>query len=253
MANFATFTNKKPLGGINYQLIEMTDNRPGATEKKSSGDSHISLFALELDKAYMLIGQKEGFYPDTLQFNTVGLTDSKQYDKKLNLKPIPKIDPPVTTTDPNNGNNGGGSTEPEFETYTTNQPIELKNIFYDYNDDKILTESEPDLQIILDLMNQYPEMKIQLLSHTDARGKDAYNQDLSQRRASSAKRWLVQRGIQAPRIRAIGKGEAEIRNHCTNGVKCSDEEHRFNRRTEFRITEGPTTIQIETKRLKRRN
>ena len=148
------------------------------------------------------------------------------------MKPIPKPPEPEKPK------------EPEFEIYTTNQPIELQNIFYDYNDDKILPDAEPDLSIILDLMNKYPDMKIELASHTDSRGKDKYNLDLSQRRASSAKKWLVQRGITPPRIRAVGKGEKEIRNQCTNGVKCEDEEHRYNRRTEFKITEGPTTIQI---------
>ena len=181
----------------------------------------------------MVIGSKEGYYPDTLEFNTQGLSDSKRFKKILKLKPIPK------------------PKEPAFETYTINQSIELKNIFYDYDDDKILAEAEPDLQIVLDLMNQYPEMKIELSSHTDARGKEGYNQKLSQRRASSAKRWLVKAGISASRIKAVGKGEKEIRNRCVNGMdkECSDDEHRFNRRTEVRITEGPTTFTIEKKRL----
>ena len=47
--------------------------------------------------------------------------------------------------------------------------------------------------------------------------------------------------------------ETEIRNECTNGVKCDDDQHRFNRRTEFVIIEGPTTIQIEKKQFKKNN
>ena len=102
-------------------------------------------------------------------------------------------------------------------------------------------------------MIQYPEMKIQLNSHTDSQGKDKYNQELSQRRAASAKRWLIKNGINVTRIKAVGKGETEIRNECTNGVKCDDDEHRFNRRTEFVILEGPTTIQVKKRQFIKKN
>jgi hypothetical protein len=55
----------------------------------------------------------------------------------------------------------------------------------------------------------------------------------------------VNKGIEGKRIKAKGYGETRILNHCTNGEECSDEEHRFNRRTEFRILEGPTTIEVK--------
>jgi len=235
-------SGKTPLAASDFQLIEMTNDKPGTTKNKNSGKTHKTAFELELDKAYIVIANKEGYYPDTSKLiNTVGLTDSKRFETILDLKPIPKPPEPEKPK------------EPEFETYTTNQPIELQNIFYDLNSAEILPDAEADLSIILDLMNKYPDMKIELSSHTDSQGKDKYNQDLSQRRASSAKKWLIQRGITPPRIRAVGKGEKEIRNQCTNGVKCTDEEHRYNRRTEFKITEGPTTIQIEKKRLRKKN
>src|SRR5690606_27985173 len=73
---------------------------------------------------------------------------------------------------------------------------------------------------------------------------DSYNLDLSQRRANSAKNYLVNRGIASDRIEAVGYGETQILNHCTNGVNCSEAEHQLNRRTEFKIIEGPTTIPV---------
>jgi outer membrane protein OmpA-like peptidoglycan-associated protein len=94
-------------------------------------------------------------------------------------------------------------------------------------------------------MKKYPEMKIELSSHTDARGNDAYNEDLSQRRANSAVAWIVAKGIAADRIVAKGYGEKQLQNKCTNGVECTEEEHQLNRRTEFKITAGPTSIVIE--------
>ena len=82
-------------------------------------------------------------------------------------------------------------------------------------------------------MNEYGDMVIELSSHTDSRGTTPYNKDLSQKRAQSAKNWIVAKGIAEERIKAVGYGESKILNRCVNGVRCSDDEHRFNRRTEF--------------------
>ncbi len=230
--------DKKPIDSTDFQLIEINNGSFGTTTPKNSAKTNRVNYALELEKAYVIIASKEGYYPDTLEFNTVELEESTDFAKVLYLKKKPEpVKPKV----------------PEFETITINQAIELKNILYDFDDDKILPDAEQDLFVLLDLMNKYPEMKIQLNSHTDAQGKDKYNQDLSQRRASSAKRWLIKNGVDVSRIRAVGKGETEIRNECTNGVKCDDDQHRFNRRTEFVITEGPTTIQIEKKQFRKSN
>jgi outer membrane protein OmpA-like peptidoglycan-associated protein len=129
----------------------------------------------------------------------------------------------------------------------------MNNIYYDYDDDKILPDAESDLNNLYDLMQKYPEMVIELSSHTDSRGDDAYNEDLSQRRAENAKKWLVEKGVDANRIVAKGYGETQILNDCTNNVECSEEEHRRNRRTEFKIIEGPETIEIQKEVIKGTN
>ncbi len=215
-----------PLAGVTVQLVEMTEDTEGKTAKKTSTHDNIFNFPLELDKSYMIIGTHPDYFPDTMYFNTVGLMDTKSFAKTLVLKPKPK-----------------------YITITKEKPIELQNIYYDFDDDKILPDAEADLGVILELMNKYPDMVIELGSHTDAQGKDAYNQALSKRRAESARRWLTQRGIARNRIRAVGYGETQIRNHCVNGVDCTDEEHRYNRRTEFKILEGPTSIKLEETKL----
>ena len=80
-------------------------------------------------------------------------------------------------------------------------------------------------------------MIIKIESHTDARGRDAYNLKLSDRRAKSTRDYLYSRGIENGRIQsAIGFGESQILNQCTNGVKCTDKEHEENRRSKFIIT-----------------
>ncbi|MBK8082094.1 MAG: OmpA family protein [Saprospiraceae bacterium] len=98
-------------------------------------------------------------------------------------------------------------------------------------------------------MEQYPEMVIELSSHTDSRSDDNYNQKLSQRRADSAKRWLVDQGVESRRIVTQGYGEKMLLNRCKNGIKCSEDEHRINRRTEFKIIAGPQTIEVKKSRL----
>jgi peptidoglycan-associated lipoprotein len=224
-----------PLFGAKVQLFELTDNQLTAVDEQSNPTGNVFNFPLLSNKAYRLIAVREGYYPDSSKvFNTVGITESKKMEFRLRLRPEPP--------------------KPEFEEIevSINEAIRLNNIYYDFDDDKILPSSETDLQVLLDLMNQYPNIKIELSSHTDARGNDEYNQNLSQRRAESARNWLLGKGISANRIVPKGYGESQILNQCVNGVKCTDEEHRFNRRTEFKITEGPTTVTIKKteKRLK---
>ena len=78
-------------------------------------------------------------------------------------------------------------------------------------------------------------MEVELSAHTDARGTADYNDELSQRRAESAVQYLVNRGINAQRITAKGYGERRLRNHCGDGVFCSEDAHKINRRTEVKI------------------
>ena len=80
-----------------------------------------------------------------------------------------------------------------------------------------------------------PKVKIELSSHTDSRQGNSYNQMLSQLRAESAVKYIISQGIEPKRIKAKGYGETRLLNRCGNNVKCSEEEHQLNRRTEFKI------------------
>ncbi|MGB4959241.1 MAG: OmpA family protein, partial [Saprospiraceae bacterium] len=93
--------------------------------------------------------------------------------------------------------------------------------------------------------DKYPDMVIELSSHTDSRGDNDFNKKLSQRRANSTKTWLVDEGVQADRIKAVGYGETKLINKCKDNVRCSEEEHQMNRRSEFQIIAGPQTIEIK--------
>lgn len=111
----------------------------------------------------------------------------------------------------------------------------LENIHYNFDKWDILPESEIELNKLVDLMNQYPKMKVELRSHTDCRGSDSYNQKLSQKRSDSAVGYIVNKGIDKSRITAKGYGESELVNKCEDGVWCTAAEHRENRRTDFKV------------------
>ena len=214
----------KALTGATVKLIEIVRNQEGTSESKTSQKGNTFKFALDQDKAYKAMATRPGYFPEEIEFNTVGKVADYTYNRKFNLKKKP--------------------VEPDVEIVTINEPIRLNNIYYDFDDDKILPDAEKDLRVLYDLLKEHKDMVIELSSHTDARGNDSYNQNLSERRAISAKRWLVNKGVDPERVQAVGYGEEFILNECENGVRCTDEQHRFNRRTEFKILEGPQFIEI---------
>jgi len=113
--------------------------------------------------------------------------------------------------------------------------VRLDNIYYDYGKSDIRADAAFELDKLVQILNDNPTMRIELSSHTDARGGDAYNLKLSDARAQSAVKYIISRGIDKSRLVAKGYGETKLLNKCANNVKCSEEEHQFNRRTEFKI------------------
>lgn len=111
----------------------------------------------------------------------------------------------------------------------------LKNIHYDFDQSYIRPEAGRILDNLVNVMSQNPTLRIELSSHTDSRGKDAYNMRLSQQRAEAAVNYLVSKGVERSRMVAKGYGETRLLNHCGNGVECSEDEHQANRRTEIKV------------------
>ncbi|TCK69096.1 WD40 repeat protein [Winogradskyella wandonensis] len=114
--------------------------------------------------------------------------------------------------------------------------IVINPIFFDFDKWNIRTDAQFELENIVDVMRKHPTMVIKIESHTDSRGGERYNMRLSDRRAKSTRDYIISRGIDASRIEsAIGYGESQLLNRCSNGVKCSKEEHQVNRRSYFYI------------------
>jgi peptidoglycan-associated lipoprotein len=138
------------------------------------------------------------------------------------------------------------------------KPIEIPNIFYDFNRHELRPESMVSLDRLVETLNDNPTVTIELSSHTDSRGTDAYNEDLSQRRAQSVVDYLILKGISADRLTAKGYGKRTpkvvdpqmaaqysfLRNGLTltetyiNSLPTKEDQdiaHEYNRRTEFRV------------------
>ncbi len=127
------------------------------------------------------------------------------------------------------------ASEPNIISQNDKLVIKTADINFDYKLWYIRKDVKKVLQPVVDLMLKYPNMQIEIESHTDIRGNEAYNKDLSQKRATSTMEYLVSKGIDAHRISAVGYGESQPIQHCETEDACSEEEHEINRRSEFVI------------------
>jgi outer membrane protein OmpA-like peptidoglycan-associated protein len=114
----------------------------------------------------------------------------------------------------------------------SNKPI-IENILFESNKAELKTESKLTLDKIVSVMQSNPSVKIELSAHSDSKGSDAYNLKLSEQRAIESKNYMVSKGIDTQRIKAVGYGETRLLNNCGNNSVCSEDEHAVNRRLEF--------------------
>jgi outer membrane protein OmpA-like peptidoglycan-associated protein len=115
--------------------------------------------------------------------------------------------------------------------------FKIENIRYDLNKWDIRPDAMKDLNSLVQILKDNPNIVVELGSHTDSRASDSYNLTLSQKRAEAAVEYIIKKGkIPASRITAKGYGETKLLNKCANDVACTELEHAINRRTEIRIT-----------------
>ena len=115
--------------------------------------------------------------------------------------------------------------------------LNIPIIYFDFDKSNIRPDAAAELEKVVVVMKKYPTLKIDVRSHTDSRGTDSYNMALSQRRNKSTRAYIASRGIDESRLTGKGYGETRHVNKCSNGVKCSEEEHQLNRRSEFIVVE----------------
>ncbi|MEL7222004.1 MAG: OmpA family protein, partial [Bacteroidota bacterium] len=210
-----------PIPNASIRLINKCDGQITTYRSNIRGEYEICLpFGCEYD----LEASKPGYESGATSVSTVRLRGSRSLSADLFIHPT--------------------SDAILREPIKEGTVILLENIYYDFNKSAIRRGAAQDLEALAQLMNSYPSMQIELGAHTDSRGTDEYNLDLSLRRADSAKEFLLQRGVAENRIRAVGYGERQLRNHCQNEVNCSEEEHLLNRRTEVKVLNIDERVKI---------
>ena len=114
--------------------------------------------------------------------------------------------------------------------------LKLNPIYFDLNGYNIRQSSKKELDKVVALLKDRPNLSLKVNSYTDSRGRDEFNMKLSENRAKSTVEYIVKSGIAQERLSGEGFGETHLLNHCSNGVICSEKEHELNRRSEFIIS-----------------
>jgi outer membrane protein OmpA-like peptidoglycan-associated protein len=136
------------------------------------------------------------------------------------------------------------SLSPEFKSQKKLLMLNIAPIYFDHDESYIREDAIIELNKVIEILQKYPELNIELRAHTDSRADDDYNIKLSERRAKSTVKWLQNNGISSSRIKGKGFGETQLINKCSNGIECTEEEHQLNRRTEF-VVVNPEVLKKE--------
>jgi len=150
---------------------------------------------------------------------------------------ITKLKMPPTTTQTDVINNQPPPTHLTPTITRAREVYGVKNIYYDLDKSNIRPDAVIELDKLVILLNQHPNLKVNIASHTDSRASDEYNMGLSRRRTASVVEYLLKKGIATGRLVLAAYGETQLLNQCADGVKCTEEEHQLNRRTEFTLFE----------------
>lgn len=207
--------------GINNAKVSLYDHHHNLVEEVLTNAKGEYIFKEKL----CYIGYTIGVNADSYNTIELGLPEiNKQNEAKLDF-----------------GLEGGDNETLKFE----GQPIskgddlfkilKMQPIYFDFGKAIIRPDAERELYKIVKVMNEYPNMRVDVRSHTDSRGNDSFNYTLSQKRAQATVDWLVSKGISRNRLTGRGFGGSVLLNECTKGVVCSESQHQQNRRSEFII------------------
>jgi outer membrane protein OmpA-like peptidoglycan-associated protein len=203
MGQFLDADDGGPIEGVEVTIAD----RYGAWRQITlTGPDGRFLFKVNEQSVFMLSGRK-AFYFNSRQINisTIGRADQDRIPIELSVKRM-----------------------------ETNVYYRMK-VLFEINDHRLFSEMTGDLDYVKVLMQEHPNIVVEIGVHTDSRGDDQYNLELSQRRAEAIAEYLEYHGIAPGRIVPVGFGETRLVNRCGNGVRCSSNMHEQNRRVEFRI------------------
>lgn len=198
---------RRPLPGAKVQL------QKGRITQDLTVDAngYIQIQAEE-DADYRFLASQSGYLTNEAKFSTAGIG-------KNPAQPVQVFEVEIL-----------------LEKIFANREITLKDIYYDFDRWEIRDDAKPTLDKLANDLELNPGIRIQMASHTDCRGSDSYNEELSQKRAQSAVDYLISKGIDPDRLAAVGFGESQPAVTCICS-RCTEEEHQSNRRTTFAIVD----------------
>ncbi len=121
----------------------------------------------------------------------------------------------------------------EFIDRGTNKIIDVENVYFETDGEAIGQFTSDQLKKVANIMKKYPEIRVSVDVHTDSKGESDYALKITKDRADIIVNYLIEKGISADRLEANGYGDTQLLNHCAKDVKCTEAEHRVNRRIEF--------------------
>jgi Outer membrane protein and related peptidoglycan-associated (lipo)proteins len=244
-----TFINEDPnlrvvnyfLNGITYMIrkdstreilpntkVSLLDSQGELMQDFVTGNDGKFLFRVYENENYTLLGETDGFLVKRQPYSTIG--------KSVALESLKELVTNITL-----------DTILVLDRLEKNKIFILNNIYFEYDKADIRSDAAIELNKLVELLNDNPEIKIEMSSHTDSVASDSYNLELSQRRAESTVAYLIRKGIDPLRLVAKGYGESKpiARNTNPDGTDNPDGRQR-NRRTEFKILEiGPMPKKVD--------
>lgn len=216
-------TSKNPLTDATMEVYEVAPNGQESLYKtviidKNHPDYNVNF---DKDKKYRVKIKKDGYFAKSYEINPKkDFGDVDEAKRNFNISEMEK-----------------------------NKAYTLSNIYYEFNKANLTGSSQAVLDELYGLLTENPNLVIELSSHTDSKGSDSYNQQLSQKRAESCVSYLISKGIDKARLQAKGYGETSPLFPNTNDDGSDNPENRAkNRRTEFKIiSEVGNNLDIEYK------
>jgi outer membrane protein OmpA-like peptidoglycan-associated protein len=193
-------------------LVELLDeNGIKLKEMVSDDDGRFIFEDLEADTKYTIKANKDEYFENIQEVTTV---ESDTVDVLVAMKKLKEM----------------------IAVEEGIKKLKTEMIHFDFDKSYIRQDASEELDKLIEVMTEYPNMVIKIESHTDSRGKRAYNKYLSDNRAKSTRDYIISMGIAPERIEsAIGYGEEKLLNNCDGSVACTEQEHYLNRRSEFII------------------
>ncbi|MEL4456834.1 OmpA family protein [Lutimonas vermicola] len=212
--------DKESLESISGATVDLYSIDGSLLESVSTYNDGTYQFTVSCAKEYQLVASNPNYLDDKKRIEILEENYHSALHTNLNLTKVMKKAPAVERLSP---------------------------IYYEFDDANITEEAAEEMDKIAEIMSQNENLIIEASSFTDSRGTNAYNVELSKRRAKAAVEYLKSKGIDESRIKSKGYGEEKLINQCVNGVECKEESHQMNRRTEFNFANVPAAVPSKKK------